>query len=345
MTSCSISLTSTSLILQVGSSLVLAPAATNSKSAQAQFSLNSKNQIVVKGGNNQCLSVSSGNSVKAVSCKGAISWTYAAPYIQPKGNSKLCLESLNKKMITGNIVALGKCNKAKYQKWKFPCAVTNGAPAVQTTTRTTTTTTTTTTTSKTTATTAVATSSGKDSRIDCNAVNKLVSSYVSTSSASNDVVGVHNAVRNYVSQQLKLTKPLASLVWNQSLAEGAALHGSVGANKGCILEHVVDPTANFPYRVGQNLYMTWGSGLTSISSDAFVDAAALWIDECELYDGSNMTTFHEWGHYSQVLAPESLQVGCASIMCPTVSGYIVTCDYYPPGNWVKNNIISIGSGY
>ncbi|KAI8835964.1 CAP domain-containing protein [Chytriomyces cf. hyalinus JEL632] len=338
MTSCSISLTSTSLILQVGSSLVLAPAS-KSKNAQAQFSLNSKNQIVVKGGNNQCLSLSSGNSVKLVSCKGAISWTYAAPYIQPKGNSKLCLESLNKRMITGNAVALRNCNLSKYQKWKFPCAVSSVLNPVATTT-----TTTTTTTTKTTAT-AVATSSGKDSRIDCNVVNQLVSSYVSTSSASNDVVGVHNAVRNYVSQQLKLTKPLASLVWNQSLAQGAALHGSVGANKGCILEHVVDPTINFPHRVGQNLYMTWGSGLTSISSDAFVDAAALWIDECELYDGSNMNTFHEWGHYSQVLAPESLQVGCASIMCPTVSGYIVTCDYYPPGNWVKNNIISIGNGY
>ncbi|KAJ3237393.1 hypothetical protein HDU81_009491 [Chytriomyces hyalinus] len=333
MTSCSISLTSSPLILQVGNSLVLAPSG-NAKNAQAQFSFNSRNQIVVKGGNNQCLTVSSGSSVKAVSCKGAISWTYAAPYIQPKGNSKLCLESLNKKMVTGNAVALRNCNKAKYQKWKFPCAGTTLA-----------TTTTSKVTTTTTATTTTVASSGKDSRIDCNAVNNLVSSYVTTSSASNDVVGVHNAVRNYVSQQLQLTKPLAPLVWNSSLAQGAQSHGSVGANKGCILEHVVDPSTYFPYRVGQNLYMTWGSGLTSISPDAFVDAAALWIDECKLYDGSNMNTFHEWGHYSQVLAPESLQIGCASIMCPTVSGYIVTCDYYPPGNWVKNNIISIGNGY
>ncbi|KAI9353879.1 CAP domain-containing protein [Obelidium mucronatum] len=182
-------------------------------------------------------------------------------------------------------------------------------------------------------------------RVDCNKVEALVNSFdASKSDEATNVIKLHNLVRAYVSRQINFSLP--SLEWNQSLANGSFVHLAVGGQQ-CTMKHVVTPTEYFPKNVGQNLYMYWSSS-GKAPTHPFVAATSSWINqECRNYNGSDMTTFASWGHYSQVLAPQSTMIGCSMYNCTGVNKgtYLVDCDYFNPGNVVINNRITIGNGY
>jgi hypothetical protein len=54
----------------------------------------------------------------------------------------------------------------------------------------------------------------------------------------------------------------------------------------------------------------------------------------------DMTDFHSWGHFSQVLWKGSSSVGCASQLCPpgtifaSFSSWFTVCNYVAPGNYL-----------
>ncbi|KAI9353880.1 hypothetical protein BDR26DRAFT_849392 [Obelidium mucronatum] len=111
------------------------------------------------------------------------------------------------------------------------------------------------------------------------------------------------------------------------------------------MEHDITATSHFNHSVGQNLYKYWSSD-GSVPLHPFVVATSNWINqECQYYNGSDMNSFHKWGHYSQVIAPQSNLIGCSTFTCLNNGGILVACDYFGAGNVVLDGKISIGGGY
>ncbi|XP_031131491.1 pathogenesis-related protein 1C-like [Ipomoea triloba] len=84
-------------------------------------------------------------------------------------------------------------------------------------------------------------------------------------------------------------------------------------------------------RYGENL--AWGNG--AFVTGAF--AVGLWVDEKKYYNYTtnycNAPPGKECGHYTQVVWRNSATVGCDRVQCSNNTGYFVTCNYYPPGNY------------
>ncbi|KAJ3243230.1 hypothetical protein HDU78_000690 [Chytriomyces hyalinus] len=185
---------------------------------------------------------------------------------------------------------------------------------------------------------------GINGRPDCNYIASLTSAYKSTGDARTDAVAISNIVRDYVSSVIKI--PLPHVTWDEAIAKGAAVHAGPSAST-CGLTHVTGPTQYFSQSVGQNLYAFYGSQGVSEAGN-YIRSVAGWVrpEECNGYHSrSGMGTFHVWGHYSQVLWPESTKMGCAVVPCQGGRGVIVACDYSTPGNRINGNTIKIGGVY
>jgi len=100
---------------------------------------------------------------------------------------------------------------------------------------------------------------------------------------------------------------------------------------------------------GQNIAMY---GASNIDSNGGAHAAAqaitdMWYySEVGLYPRSaygrsnpDMGSFHDWGHYTQVVWHSTTKIGCASKLCPAgtivggMASWYTVCNYYPPGNF------------
>ena len=77
--------------------------------------------------------------------------------------------------------------------------------------------------------------------------------------------------------------------------------------------------------LGENLYKNYGSTVDGTSP---VD---LWYDEVEQYDFNNQGFSMETGHFTQVVWKGSKNLGCG-FACG--KGCVVTCNYYPAGNYL-----------
>ncbi|KAI9352803.1 CAP domain-containing protein [Obelidium mucronatum] len=182
---------------------------------------------------------------------------------------------------------------------------------------------------------------------DCTKIKAIGDDFIKTGKSTQDVVALTNQIRTYVSGVIGFNIP--SISWSDALAQGAAIHLKATLNApNCDLTHDATPTAAFSKPVGQNLYMQVGR--SSAENDNFLYAVNNWVRECEAYNARKpgVNTFGSWGHYSQVLAPESTQIGCASATCTNGkgNGWIVTaCDYFNPGNNGDSDTIKIGNGY
>lgn len=59
-------------------------------------------------------------------------------------------------------------------------------------------------------------------------------------------------------------------------------------------------------------------------------------------DDVDLSNFHAWGHYSQLVWADTTNVGCVTKYCPNglantgpgVAPYFTVCNYSPPGNYV-----------
>lgn len=129
----------------------------------------------------------------------------------------------------------------------------------------------------------------------------------------------------YAHNLVRATKMEVPLAWDAGLAEYAGWWG--GQRRGdCGLVH------SFPegkFELGENIY--WGSGQTWTP----MDAVSAWADEEKYYDYSrNRCAQGEMcGHYTQIVWKTTRKVGCARVVCDSGDVFI-TCNYYPPGNYV-----------
>ncbi|CAM8926688.1 unnamed protein product [Rhodiola kirilowii] len=129
-----------------------------------------------------------------------------------------------------------------------------------------------------------------------------------------DYLAVHNAARAKVG--------VGPLSWNRTLAAYANKYAKSRLPV-CELEH-----SQGPY--GENLAQGYGEF-------SKVDAAKMWIGEKPNYDHrSNKCVGGECLHYTQVVWRNTVSIGCARVRCKEGIVFI-TCNYYPPGNYVGEN--------
>ncbi|XP_009605694.1 pathogenesis-related leaf protein 4-like [Nicotiana tabacum] len=129
-----------------------------------------------------------------------------------------------------------------------------------------------------------------------------------------DIVIVHNKARAEVGV------PLPPLKWNNTLASYAHDYATTKLAE-CKLVH-----SDGPY--GENLAMGYGEF-------SAVDAVNLWVGEKPNYEyATNSCNSGMCGHYTQVIWRNTLQVGCARLKCQNGEAWFVSCNYYPPGNYI-----------
>ncbi|EER39652.1 conserved hypothetical protein [Histoplasma capsulatum H143] len=65
----------------------------------------------------------------------------------------------------------------------------------------------------------------------------------------------------------------------------------------------------------------------------------MYNDEAGLYAGlygqanPDMSNFHHWGHFSQIVWKDTNTVGCATVKCSNNLRWNTVCNYGPPGNF------------
>ncbi|KAL5427704.1 hypothetical protein PMIN04_001203 [Paraphaeosphaeria minitans] len=138
-----------------------------------------------------------------------------------------------------------------------------------------------------------------------------------------------------------------SMLWHHNRAR--ANHGSSNLEWSSDCESAASTAAaycDFTHHVvdgqGQNLF--------TVSGDAYNVTAGVtesWYKaEADIYGAfaanPDMSTFHEWGHLTQVLWKETTHVGCVTIDCgskmtingaPSELNLYTVCNYSPPGNY------------
>ncbi|XP_039131272.1 pathogenesis-related protein 1-like [Dioscorea cayenensis subsp. rotundata] len=131
-------------------------------------------------------------------------------------------------------------------------------------------------------------------------------------SSPDDYVNAHNSARSEVG--------VGPVTWNDTVAAYAQNYANQRAND-CQLIH-----SNGPY--GENLF--WGSG----ADYSGVDAVNAWVSEKQDYDYNSNTCAEGkvCGHYTQVVWSNSINIGCALVVCNNNAGIFIICSYFPAGN-------------
>ncbi|KMT03130.1 hypothetical protein BVRB_8g196880 [Beta vulgaris subsp. vulgaris] len=127
----------------------------------------------------------------------------------------------------------------------------------------------------------------------------------------NDFLIPQNAARAKVHVQ--------PFIWNETLAEFARSYAQERAND-CKLQHSHAP------QKGENIARSPGV-LTAAK------AVEMWLGEEPNYNAASNTCNKVCGHYTQVVWRDSTSIGCARSNCQN-RGTFVTCNYYPPGNYI-----------
>lgn len=124
----------------------------------------------------------------------------------------------------------------------------------------------------------------------------------------------------------------SDLAWDDKLAGIAA---QIAAS--CVYAH---DTSTGGGGYGQNI----GAGSPPSDIPSMI-SDLMYNDEIGYYPGyggePDMTNFHLWGHFSQIVWKSTTGVGCATQYCPGglantgggVSPYFTVCNYGPPGNF------------
>ncbi|XP_010943479.1 pathogenesis-related protein PRB1-3-like [Elaeis guineensis] len=128
-----------------------------------------------------------------------------------------------------------------------------------------------------------------------------------------DFVSPHNSARAAVG--------VGPVSWNDSVAAYAQAYANQRSGD-CQLVH-----SDGSY--GENLFGGSGADYTA------ADAVNLWVSEKQYYDYDSNTCAdgQACGHYTQVVWRDSTNIGCARVVCDN-GGIFITCNYYPPGNFV-----------
>jgi pathogenesis-related protein 1 len=138
-------------------------------------------------------------------------------------------------------------------------------------------------------------------------------------------VAVHNCVRR--TAKPATDPPLAPLRWSDDIARNAERHA-----RQCVWAHSHTPG------LGENIHASapWNA--------AEAEAAIDWTAEARDYDYTTNTCANGavCGHYTQMVARSSNEIGCGIANCSTGSPFgarlpqwtFVVCDYRAPGNYI-----------
>ncbi|XP_064641441.1 uncharacterized protein LOC135496195 [Lineus longissimus] len=143
----------------------------------------------------------------------------------------------------------------------------------------------------------------------------------SQSTFKSEIVNEHNDKRKgEPARNMKMMK------WSDKLAG----YGQAWANK-CRFAHGQPSEAKGEGPIGQNLYASWGRGVTHVGKSA----VKAWFGEKNDYHFSSMkcNPGKMCGHYTQVVWAKSTEVGCGYKHCPDGMD-IVVCNYQPAGNYI-----------
>lgn len=125
---------------------------------------------------------------------------------------------------------------------------------------------------------------------------------------------------------------VSGLAWDDRMASIAA---QIAAS--CVYAH---DTSTGGGGYGQNI----GAGSPPSDIPSMI-SDLMYNDEINYYPGyggePDMSNFHLWGHFSQIVWKSTTSVGCATQYCPGglantgggVSPYFTVCNYSPPGNF------------
>lgn len=110
-----------------------------------------------------------------------------------------------------------------------------------------------------------------------------------------------------------------NMTWNSELTRFAANYAA--NNFSC--DNVQLIHSGGPY--GENLAAGYVGG---------EDPVDAWYDEIKLYDYQNPGFTEETGHFTQMIWNDSVELGCAIVMCDNAWRQYTICEYYPRGNIV-----------
>jgi uncharacterized protein YkwD len=134
----------------------------------------------------------------------------------------------------------------------------------------------------------------------------------------------------------------SNLVWDNALASTAAKIAST-----CVYAH---NTTTDGGGYGQNIAAGLAAdNITAIITELFYNGEVSYFNGLYGQAQPDMTNFHNWGHFSQIVWKGTSKVGCATQYCPkglaNVGPYtpphFTVCNYGPPGKFFDHPLCSI----
>jgi hypothetical protein len=146
-----------------------------------------------------------------------------------------------------------------------------------------------------------------------------------TRNFQDDCLLLTNTYRYYVGKN--------ALKTSQALVDAAQRWADILARENAF-KHSDGKVGNY----GENLYVTSTTGNRDVN--AGLDAIQAWFSEFEYYHGEPIYSipenFHKYGHFTQLIWPNTLELGCAfkDYTAGMWNKRVVVCEYYPAGNFV-----------
>lgn len=90
-------------------------------------------------------------------------------------------------------------------------------------------------------------------------------------------------------------------------------------------------------KYGENLYYCWSTSGMCLDGK---EASQRWYDEVSQYDFNNPGFSSKTGHFTQLVWKGSKRIGCGA-NCNNKNACYVTCNYYPPGNYLGQFSVNV----
>jgi pathogenesis-related protein 1 len=154
-----------------------------------------------------------------------------------------------------------------------------------------------------------------------------IQSYALSMQEQTEILTAHNKIRDKFH--------LPNLKWSKSLEEKAQIWvNTLGSSFECKMFHSHMPD------LGENLYwaspFSYSNGKKEIQFVCPSKVVSAWGSEAQYYDyNSNCCASGKvCGHYTQLIWKNTIEVGCAKVICDNKS-QVWSCNYNPPGNYAS----------
>jgi len=179
--------------------------------------------------------------------------------------------------------------------------------------------------------------------------SKKISSTLKTSSTAKSSSAAAAKATTYQQRVLvshnvhRANHSASNLVWDNALASTAAKIAST-----CVYAH---NTTTDGGGYGQNIAAGLAAdNITAIITELFYNGEVGYYTNLYGQANPDMSNFHNWGHFSQIVWKGTSRVGCATQYCPkglaNVGPYtpphFTVCNYGPPGNYLGEFDVNVG---